>query len=217
MRYSRRQYLEDKARRADVTNAHVMQRDAAKLVSPAVVKGPLAKQFTWAWQAVQGPALEAEHKFHPERRFRFDFAHLPSRVAIEIEGGTWVGGRHTTGAGFLRDCEKYNEAALLGWRVVRLTTDQVANTLLLARVRDMMLAAAAVPAPQSAPSWVDVRETMPDDEMTVLIALSDGEVWTGFHAENAWRHVSADLVDQGSGTTVTHWMHLAAGPGNNPA
>ena len=46
--------------------------------------------------------------------------HLPSRTLIEIEGGIWVNGRHNRAAGFAADLEKYLEAALDGWRVVRL-------------------------------------------------------------------------------------------------
>ena len=75
----------------------------------------------WHGQA-DAPPLVAEHRFAaPARQWRFDFAHLPSRVAIELDGGTWAGGRHTRGAGFERDCEKLNTAAQLGWRIFRLT------------------------------------------------------------------------------------------------
>jgi hypothetical protein len=61
----------------------------------------------------------AEHKFHPDRRWRFDYAWPSILVALEVEGGVWSGGRHTRGSGFLRDMEKYNAAAGLGWRIVR--------------------------------------------------------------------------------------------------
>jgi very-short-patch-repair endonuclease len=63
----------------------------------------------------------AEHMFHPERRWRFDFAWPSLKVAVEVEGGTWSGGRHTRGAGFEADAEKYNAAAELGWVVLRYT------------------------------------------------------------------------------------------------
>lgn len=66
-----------------------------------------------------------EYKFHPERRWRLDFAWPEQMLAVEIEGGTWGGGRHTTGAGFEKDCEKYAEALVLGWRVLRVTGTQV--------------------------------------------------------------------------------------------
>lgn len=82
----------------------------------------LEKDFAFRWKAIQGPNLEPEFKFHPERRWRFDFACPITKTAVEIEGGHWTGGRHTRGAGFEADCEKYNEAALEGWTVFRLTS-----------------------------------------------------------------------------------------------
>lgn len=83
----------------------------------------LERTFALMWLAAHGPALEREHRFFPGRRWRFDFAHPGSLVAIELEGGVWTGGRHTRGAGFIADAEKYNEAAFLGWRVFRLPGD----------------------------------------------------------------------------------------------
>lgn len=56
------------------------------------------------------------------RRWRFDYALPAERVAWEIEGGHWSGGRHTRGDGFEKDIEKYNHATLLGWRVIRSTS-----------------------------------------------------------------------------------------------
>lgn len=67
----------------------------------------------------------AEHRFHPTRRWRFDYAWVQHKLALEIEGGIWVGGRHNRATGFVKDVEKYNEAAVLGWRVLRLTPAQV--------------------------------------------------------------------------------------------
>lgn len=60
-----------------------------------------------------------EHKFHSSRRWRFDFAFVAQRLAVEVEGGAFSGGRHTRGLGFVADCEKYNAAVLGGWRVLR--------------------------------------------------------------------------------------------------
>jgi len=62
-----------------------------------------------------------EYRFSPLRRWRFDIA-LPSyKIAVEIEGGIHVGGRHVRGKGYAEDCEKYRAAVLLGWRVLRYT------------------------------------------------------------------------------------------------
>ena len=67
------------------------------------------------------PRPKREYKFHGTRRWRFDFAWPDHMVAAEVEGGIWIRGRHSRGAGFEGDCEKYNTAALGGWRVFRFT------------------------------------------------------------------------------------------------
>lgn len=81
--------------------------------------------------------LEPEYKFHPVRKWLFDFADPITKTAIEIEGGVWgkKKSRHTTGSGFVADCEKYNNAALLGWKVLRFTPDQLLKTETLEIIR----------------------------------------------------------------------------------
>lgn len=66
-----------------------------------------------------------EVRFHPIRRWRFDFANVRLKVAIEVEGGVFVRGRHVTGLGFTKDMEKYNSAVILGWRILRYTPQQI--------------------------------------------------------------------------------------------
>lgn len=66
-----------------------------------------------------GVSHEWEYRFHPTRKWRFDAAFPNAKVALEIEGGVWQYGRHNRASGFLKDMEKYNEAAALGWRVIR--------------------------------------------------------------------------------------------------
>lgn len=70
------------------------------------------------------PTPTSEHRFHPTRKWRFDYAWPDLRVALEIEGGIWTGGRHTSGAGYQKDMEKYNQAAILGWCLLRITPEQ---------------------------------------------------------------------------------------------
>lgn len=62
---------------------------------------------------------EPEYKFHPVRKWRLDFAWPSLRLAVEIEGAVWTGGRHTRGSGFLADIDKYNALASMGWRLLR--------------------------------------------------------------------------------------------------
>jgi len=94
---------------------------------PASVRTPshLERRFELLWAEAGGPALQPEFRFHPTRKWRADYAHLESRTLIEVEGGAWVGGRHTRASGFVADAEKYLEAALGGWRVVRLVGSQL--------------------------------------------------------------------------------------------
>ena len=83
------------------------------------------------------PEPEREYRFAPPRRWRFDFAWPERRLAVEVEGGQWVRGRHQTPKGFERDCEKLNAAALLGWTVLRVTGDMVED----GRARDLLVRA----------------------------------------------------------------------------
>jgi very-short-patch-repair endonuclease len=71
------------------------------------------------------PAPECEYRFHPSRKWRFDFAWPEQKLAAECEGGTWTNGRHTRGVGFENDCIKYNQATINGWRVLRFTKGMI--------------------------------------------------------------------------------------------
>jgi hypothetical protein len=81
----------------------------------------LERLLVWQVKAAGLPDPAPEYRFDPGRRWRFDLAWPVVRLACECEGATWTGGRHTTGSGFERDCEKYNQAAIMGWRVLRFT------------------------------------------------------------------------------------------------
>ena len=98
----------------------------------------LERRFDRLWTSVGGPLLIREFAFEPKRRWRSDFAHLPSRTLIEIEGGLWIHGRHNSARGFVADMEKYLEANLAGWLVIRLA-DVHLKTRTVARLRDLVL------------------------------------------------------------------------------
>lgn len=95
---------------------------------------PLDRQCAFA----KLPVPEREYRFDPVRRWKFDWAWPQYRLAVEEEGGAFTQGRHTRGAGFLKDMEKYNAAALAGWRVLRYTPTQVANGMVLAQVERLL-------------------------------------------------------------------------------
>jgi hypothetical protein len=95
------------------------------------------------------PKPEAEWKFHPTRRWRFDLAYPAIQLAIEVEGGVYARrgakrcpacgqtppGRHATGTGMSEDCHKYSEAAVLGWRILRVTPAMITCGTALALIR----------------------------------------------------------------------------------
>lgn len=95
-------------------------------VSGAAGDAPTPEErFIILWEMLTRIPLQREYVFYPGRRWRLDFAHPATRIGIEIEGGTWVQGRHNRPQGFAADCEKYNSAAELGWRLFRLTPDMI--------------------------------------------------------------------------------------------
>lgn len=67
-----------------------------------------------------------EHRFHPTRKWRFDYAWVAGKVGIEVDGGIWKGayGGHTSGTGKMRDMEKDAEAQMLGWKVFRFAPNE---------------------------------------------------------------------------------------------
>jgi very-short-patch-repair endonuclease len=68
-----------------------------------------------------------QYRFDSVRQFKFDFAIPEYRIAVEYEGGTWTGGGHVRGKVYSSNCEKYNLAAIQGWRVLRYTSDVLAT------------------------------------------------------------------------------------------
>lgn len=103
--------------RAKITVRRVLGGSAAELLFLTI----------WREFVTTAPGFQPvrELVFNPPRKWRFDFAWPEKLIAVEIDGGTWSGGRHSRGTGFARDCEKLNAAALNGWRVFRFTPDML--------------------------------------------------------------------------------------------
>jgi hypothetical protein len=86
------------------------------------------------------PEATPEHRFWQGRRFRFDYAWVDKKIALEVEGGLYGNGKncprckrpsamgHTSVTGIRRDMEKYNEAAALGWRLIRVEPSKLEST-----------------------------------------------------------------------------------------
>lgn len=89
-----------------------------------------------------------EYRFHPTRKWRFDYAIPEYKIALEVEGGVWTRGRHTSPKGFLGDIEKYNTATLMGWRVFRTTPDELYKLSTINLIKSAIL---GLNTPENAP------------------------------------------------------------------
>lgn len=111
-----RRTVEEKA-----PQAVAMKKKPKKATEKSTAEDKLAQDL----RGLKLPEPEREHRFHPVRLWRFDFAWPDQMLACEVEGGTRSNGRHTRHEGYREDCIKYSEAALLGWRLIRATSDMV--------------------------------------------------------------------------------------------
>ena len=83
-------------------------------MSKSALEAELALQI----RALGLPEPVREYQAITGRKFRFDFAWLEHRLLVEVNGGTYTKGAHSTGRGIARDYEKCNLATLAGWRVL---------------------------------------------------------------------------------------------------
>ncbi|SEV88619.1 Protein of unknown function [Chitinophaga sp. YR573] len=120
--------------------ANINQQAFDQLAKPAKKKsahipGQMSQQAQWMWGQLVWWSLDRkievvkEHKFHPERKWRFDFALPDKKIGIEYDGLQSVKSRHTTLTGFTGDTEKMNAAQALGWKVLRFTVKNYKNVL----------------------------------------------------------------------------------------
>ena len=81
---------------------------------------------------------ESEYMFAKElkRKFRFDYCYTKHKLAIEIEGGIWINGRHNRASGFIKDMEKYNIACILGYRILRFTIQDLKKESTYITIKD---------------------------------------------------------------------------------
>ena len=84
------------------------------------------------------PCPERERCVIPGRKFRHDLAWPAHNLLVEIQGGTWIQGRHSRGAGMESDCEKQALALLLGWRTLAVTGSQVRSGAALEWLRSLL-------------------------------------------------------------------------------
>ena len=85
----------------------------------------LEETIAWQMKAAGIPTPEREVRLIPGRRFRFDFVWRDQFVALEVDGGEFIQGRHQRPGGFRSDAEKMSLAAAQGYRVLRVTGSMV--------------------------------------------------------------------------------------------
>lgn len=100
-------------------------------------RSPLEVLLAWQMDAAK-MIYASEYRFHEVRKWRVDFAFEPERLAIEVEGGGWVNGRHNRGAGMQKDIEKYNALTLSGWRLLRFTGQDIKSGHALATIESAL-------------------------------------------------------------------------------
>lgn len=110
-------------------NRHLAEKKEAKTQARQELEAEMRKQFALQfeamWRLLGGPELEREFQFCPDRKWRVDYLHLPTKIIIELEGGVFSGGRHVRSKGFIEDAFKYNAASLMGYRLIRIGTGMV--------------------------------------------------------------------------------------------
>lgn len=85
-----------------------------------------------------GIDLIQEYRFDKKRKWRFDYCLPEKMIALEVEGGIWTQGRHTRGKGYQSDMEKYSEASVQGWILIRRTPDQLMSEETLRLIREAL-------------------------------------------------------------------------------
>tara|TARA_R100000789_G_scaffold100595_1_gene111981 strand:+ start:3611 stop:4036 length:426 start_codon:yes stop_codon:yes gene_type:complete len=101
--------------------------EGIKIEKVSVEKNTIAKVLWVMHREGEIPEYVTELVFHPDRKFRFDWAIPSLKIAIEYEGVISKKSRHTTMKGYSTDCEKYNLALVSGWKVLRDTAMNYQN------------------------------------------------------------------------------------------
>lgn len=86
--------------------------------------------------------LVTEYRFHPERRWLVDFSWPAEKLALEVNGGTYLQGHrrgaHSRGGRQRKDYEKWTQLSLLGWKLILVDTVDVRQGEHVTRVMQAM-------------------------------------------------------------------------------
>jgi very-short-patch-repair endonuclease len=100
-------------------------------------KYPCKNGYSKIYEQLLGGEWWAEWPFHPTRKWRFDYACPELKIAIEVDGGVFTGGRHSGGVGQVKDMEKMNHAASMQWLVFHAIPDEMFDL----RLRELIMGA----------------------------------------------------------------------------
>lgn len=130
------QHLKDLKKQGKIRDYKVINRNKdpnGKIVAKAFKKK--SKEKEWIefnlsyWCSSHCLQLQSEYKFHPERKFRFDWCVPAIKIAVEYEGIFSEQSRHTNRMGYAKDALKYREGTKLGWTVFRYTAIDYQNLI----------------------------------------------------------------------------------------
>lgn len=132
-------YLKELKKKGTIRDYKIMNRNKepkGRIVAKAFKKKSKEKEWIERilldWCNEHGVQLISEYRFHPERKWRFDYSIPEIMWAGEYEGIFSKQSRHTNKIGYAKDALKYREASKLGWTVFRYTAidhKQIINDL----------------------------------------------------------------------------------------
>lgn len=111
---------------------------AKKTVRMPTPPSKLEAEFALQLRAHGVTASMREFRFHPTRKWRFDFAWPDQKVAVELHGATYSNGRHNRGTGMKNDADKTNAAQLLGWITLTFTSDHLKDGTAMQHVKEAL-------------------------------------------------------------------------------
>ncbi len=115
-------------------------KDMAKALGlpPAAKRGKAKTPMVVHWDFWGIPEPVAEHRVCKDRRWRFDWAWVEDKVALEVQGGCWTHGKHSRGKGQLNDFAKANRAVVLGWKLLYCTPSQIESGEIMPVIRQAL-------------------------------------------------------------------------------
>ena len=110
-----------------------IRKDGGSSVS-SFAASPSTAPLVTLCRSMKLPEPIPEYRFAPPRKWRADYCWPAHMLMLEVNGGVWTQGRHTRGQGAIDDMEKLSEAAIMGYRVLYCTPEQLHNGVALDRI-----------------------------------------------------------------------------------